>query len=100
MIETYGTLDTAAEDELHRLLGQEHLQEVTQMLTVYEERSIVIGKRDALLKLLRLKFGEVLEAMVTKIQALNTEAELDILLARVLSAHDLIDMGLHEAQER
>lgn len=99
IIETYVTLDTTEEDEFRRILGQEQLQEVTQMLTVYEERGILIGKRDVLLKQLRLKFGEVPEAIATQIQTLKTEAELDTFLERVLSAQNFAEMGFHEVKE-
>ena len=64
------------------------------MLTVYEERGIIKGKRDALLKLLRFKFGDVPETASAKVQAIDTEAELDALLERVLQAMTLAEMGL------
>jgi hypothetical protein len=67
---------------------------VTQILTIYEERGIIKGKRDALLKLLRFKFGDVPEAAAAKVQAIGTEAELDALLERVLQANTLADMDL------
>lgn len=99
IIETYVTLDTTEEDAFRRLLGQEQLQEVTQMLTVYEERGILMGKRDMLLKQLQFKFGALPEDIVAKVQALSTEAELDRLSERLLSAQDLADLGFSAAQE-
>jgi hypothetical protein len=77
-----------------RLLGQQELQGVTEMLTVYEERGILKGKRDALLMQLRIKFGDLPEAVVARVQTLDTEAVLDVLLERVLRAATLEDMGL------
>ena len=64
------------------------------MLTIYEERGIIKGKRDALLKLLRFKFGDLPEAVAAKVQAIDTEAALDELFERVLGAEALDDTGL------
>ncbi|MGH8066228.1 MAG: Rpn family recombination-promoting nuclease/putative transposase [Candidatus Entotheonellia bacterium] len=94
IIETYMRLSETEDEEFRRLIRQEELQEVTQMLTIYEERGIIKGKRDALLKQLRFKFGDVPEAVAAKVQAIDTEAELDALLERVLQANTLADMGL------
>jgi hypothetical protein len=87
-------LSETEEEEFRRLIRREELQEVTQMLTIYEERGISKGKRDALLKQLRFKFGDVPEAVSAKVQVIDTEAELDTLLERVLQANTLADMGL------
>jgi hypothetical protein len=94
IIETYMRLSETEEEEFRRLIRQEELQEVTHMLTIYEERGIIKGKRDALLKQLRFKFGDVPEAVAAKVQAIDTEAALDALLERVLQATTLADMGL------
>lgn len=68
------------------------------MTNIYEERGIekglVVGKRDSLRKLLALRFGVLPQETETRLQALNTEAELDALLERVLTAPTLQDMGL------
>jgi hypothetical protein len=90
----FRTLGETDEQEFRRLIRWEELQEVTHMPTVYEERGIIKGKRDALLKLLRFKFGDVPEAVAAKVQAIDTEAELDTLLERVLQATTIADMGL------
>jgi hypothetical protein len=94
IIETYMRLSETEEEEFRRLIRREELQEVTHMLTIYEERGIIKGKRDALLKQLRFKFGDVPEAVAAKVQAIDMEAELDVLLERVLQANTLADMGL------
>jgi hypothetical protein len=94
IIETYMRLSETEEEEFRRLIRREELQEVTNMLTIYEERGIIKGKRDALLKLLCFKFADVPEAVAAKVQAIDTEAELDALLERVLQAKTLADMGL------
>ncbi len=67
------------------------------MLTVYEERGILRGKRDTLLRLLRRKFGELPESVLARVQAIQTEAELDRLSERILDAGSLEEMGLTEA---
>ena len=64
------------------------------MLTIYEERGIIKGKRHALLKQLRFKFGNVPKAVSAKVQVIDNEAELDTLLERMLQANTLVGMGL------
>jgi hypothetical protein len=66
------------------------------MLTVYEERGIVKGKRDALLKLMRAKFQELPENAVVRIQGIESEAHLDQLLERVLTAASVEEMQLDQ----
>jgi hypothetical protein len=94
LVETYMTLSTREENDFRRILRQEELQGVTEMLTVYEERGIIKGKREALLMQLRIKFGDLPEAVVARVQTIDTEAALDALLERVLRATTLGDMGL------
>jgi hypothetical protein len=80
IIETYMRFSETEEEEFRRLIRREELQEVTHMLTIYEECGIIKGKRDALIKLLRFKFNDVPEAVAGKVQAIDTEAELDALI--------------------
>jgi hypothetical protein len=94
IIEVYMRLSETEEEEFRRLIRREESQEVTQMLTIYEERGIIKGKRDALLKPLRFKFGDVPEAVSAKVQVIDTEAEMDTQLERVLQDNTLADMGL------
>jgi len=75
------------------------LQGVTEILTIYEERGIIKGKRDALLIQLRIKFGDLPEAVVARVQTIDTEAALDALLERVLRATTLGDMGLAQGTD-
>ena len=100
VIETYLKLNEAEEEEFRRIIRQEEMGEVRQLLTVYEERGImkgiVQGKRDSLMRLLRLKFGNLPENVVSKIQAIEDEAELNALVERVLTADSLKEMGLEE----
>jgi hypothetical protein len=93
IIETYMRLSETEEEKFRRFIRREELQEVTYMLTIYEERGIIKGKRDALLKLFRFKFGDVPEAVAAKVQAIDTEADMDALSERLLQATMLADMG-------
>jgi hypothetical protein len=87
-------LNAEEQEEFQRLLGQPEFVEVRQMITTYQQRGIEQGKRDALLRLARRKFGELPENVVAKIEAVTAEAELDALLERVLTAASLSEMGL------
>ena len=57
------------------------------------EEGILIGKRGAVLKLLRLKFRELPPFVETSVQKLSTEAELDALFEHTVSANTLQDVG-------
>lgn len=100
-VETYLNLSEADDAELRRLLLQ-NASEVQEMISVYEERGVVRGieqgvvrgKQDSLLRLLALKFGPLPEAIMTRIQTVNNADELDALTDRVLFATSLTDMGL------
>jgi hypothetical protein len=98
LIETYMPLNAEQEAEFAQLLGQEEAQEVRRMITVYEERGIAKGitqgKREMLLHQMRLKFGELPEPILTKVEAIATETELDALSERILTANSLEEMGL------
>jgi hypothetical protein len=55
----------------------------------------VRGKREALLRLLSLKFGPLPEEVTARVQAIELE-ELDACLDRILFANSLAEMGLEE----
>jgi hypothetical protein len=112
-VETYLRLDEKEQALYEELVAQPEQKEVKEMLTVYEERGIAIGeqrgiaigeqrgiaigtvrgKRDATLRVLRKKFGTLPKAVEARIQAMETEAELDALLDAVLTAQSLDDLG-------
>lgn len=116
IIETYLTLDAEEEAEFRRLVAQPEFEEVKQMITVYEQRGIeqgivqgveqgiaqgvgqgiVRGKRDTLLRQLRRKFGELPESLVARVEAVETEVELDTLLDQVLTAASPNEMRLSQ----
>jgi hypothetical protein len=66
LAETYLPLSPSEDHEPRRELGQQEFEEVREMLIVYEERGILKGKRDALLRLMRHKFGAVPDDVVTR----------------------------------
>ena len=80
------------------LIGHDEAREVRVMLTIYEERGIVKGKRDLVLRQLRHKFGELPERITSIVQAKQTEAELDALFDRVLDAHSLGEVEMQSDQ--
>ena len=73
------------ENEFRRLLAIE-CKEISDMLFVYEERGILRGKREMLLKLMRRKFGTLPESVEASIRAVKVAAELDRLAERMLDA--------------
>lgn len=94
LIETYLPLSAEEEAEFQGIVGRPEFEGAKQMITVYEQRGIIQGKRDTLLRLLRRKFGELPQDSVTKIESITAEAELDTLLERVLTAASLGEMKL------
>ena len=102
IVETYLPLSEEEQGRFRELLAQSGSEETNQMISVYEERGIakglqqgiVGGKRDMMLKLLRLKFGTLPQNVEAKVQALTAETELDTLSERVLTANSLQEMGL------
>ena len=54
-----------------------------------EARGIVRAKRDAILKLMRAKFGNVSASAVRRVRAMRSIRRLDVLLERVLFAESV-----------
>ena len=106
IVETYLALDKKEQQEFRDLVEREPNLEVKEMLTIYEERGIakgieqgieqgiLKGKRDAALRLLRLKFGGVPDATASTVQSIETEGDLDGLIDRIMSAQSLDELGL------
>jgi len=57
-----------------------------------EAQGMVKGKQDAILRLLRLKFGDLPPAIVRRVQAVRTVERLDNLLEQVWAANSLKDI--------
>ncbi len=58
------------------------------------EKGLVEGKREALLRLLANKFGQLSEEVTAQVRALESAEELDVYLDRVLTASTLGEMQL------
>lgn len=101
LIETYLPLNPSEQSEFEALAAQEGsvLQEDEEIAVkslpttieevykrVAEDRSMLNGKRAALLRQVHLKFGDVPPDLAEKIDAARFEEELDPLLDRVLTA--------------
>lgn len=103
-VETYLRLDAREQALYEELVAQPEQKEVEEMLTVYEERGIAIGivrgKRETALRQLRKKFGALPRTVEARIQAMETEAELDALLDAILTARSLEDLGLKLKRKR
>ena len=112
LIETYLTLDTAEQEQFEQLLQTPEATEARQMISIYEmrgreagreegrEEGILIGKRENILTLLRLKFGALPQRIESNVGQLPTQAELDALFARVLAANSLQETGLDAVIEQ
>lgn len=106
--ETYLPLGPREQTELRQLLGEPQFEEVRQVTTMFErwgiekgieqgiEQGVVRGKRDTLLRLARRKFGVLPPNVVTRIEATAAEAQLDVLLDRVLTAASPSDLLRNE----
>jgi hypothetical protein len=102
VIETYLELSDTESEEFRELIGREDLEDVREMLTVYEERGIARGrvegtlsaKRELVLRAARLKFGPLPEAVEARVAALAREEELNACHDRVILAATLAETGL------
>ena len=100
IIETYTKLTEEEEEQFQQMLEQPEAKEAKQMISVYEmrgreagrEEGFLIGKRDTLLRLLRLRFGAVSEAVEARIEAITSSDTLDALLDQALTASALQDI--------
>lgn len=57
------------------------------------------GKRDTAVMQLRLKFGDLPERVEERVQAMETQAELDRLLKAILDAQSLDDWGFNKGRK-
>jgi len=97
-VETYLRLDTGEQQLFDELVQQAPYEEVTVMRSVYEIEGEKRGKRDAVLRLLRRKFGALPEPVEAHVGALESEAELDTLLDAILDARALADLGFRDGR--
>ena len=92
VIEKYLPLSVSEQAELDVLLNQGNESEVRDMVMIYEIR----GQHKMLLRLLRQKFGELPQAVIAKIQSMESEDDLEKLSIRLLNATSLAELGLLE----
>jgi len=116
LVETYTELSPAEQAEFQQQLREESSEEDQGMLTyetklkmklaeqLEEEfrvreaqlkvRWVIETKRDTLLRQLQEKFGALLEGARARVASLESEADLDRLLSRVVKAQSLAELGL------
>jgi predicted transposase YdaD len=97
LIESYFTLNTEEKESFRNLLEQKGFQEVKEMQVTWADRMQLEGKRNALLRQLSLKFGQLPEEVKARVQAIESPEELDAYLDRILFANSLAEMGLERA---
>ncbi|NCO36860.1 MAG: hypothetical protein AUJ92_04060 [Armatimonadetes bacterium CG2_30_59_28] len=93
-IENHLVLDREEADLYNQIVNALEFQEVSEMLTVYEERGIkigreesrLLGKREDLLRVLRKRFGEVKTAVSDKVAVTTSLDRLNTWLDRSLDA--------------
>ena len=89
------------ESGFQRLLDGEEYQEVREMRETYfdklEQRGVVKGMQNILFQLLQTKFGSLPQAVVDKIQKIESESDLTELAKKVVTASSLAELGLNKA---
>ena len=84
------------EADFQRLLEQEEYQEVKEMRETYfdklERQGVVKGMQNILSQLLQTKFGSLSQAVVGRIQAIESENELTELAKKVVMASSLSEL--------
>ncbi len=114
VVETYFELDEEETERFRQFLSEKGYREVEEMEVTWADKmmekgreqgreegreqglkaGVIEGKRETLLHLLTAKFGSVSEETRSRVQALDSVAELDAYLERLLTAKSIGDMGL------
>jgi predicted transposase YdaD len=102
VVETYFKLGDEKKEELLRLLATEEYRNMQDTeMTYFDElekrgrqKGREEGKRETLLRLLTAKFGPLSEAVVLRVNAIQSGSELDSYLERLLTARSLDELGL------
>jgi hypothetical protein len=103
IVNTHFVLRDAERDKIERAFSQERYREVREMQMTWAEKvekkgraeGMLEGRREALLRL-TTKFGPLPEEITSKVRAIQSLAELDLCLDRVLVATSLRDMDLED----
>jgi len=102
IIETYCELSDEQNERYLRLLSREEYRKVQdleltwadKLLREGEEKGMLNGKRDTLVRQLTQKFGPLPEPVTARVEAYESVDELDACLERILTANSLEEMGL------
>jgi len=98
LIETYFALKAEEKEVFNRFIAQPEFREVRIMQVTWADRmkleGEVRGKRETLLRLLSLKFGQLPEEVRARVQAIESPEELDVYIDRFVFANSLAEMGL------
>ena len=93
VIDWYLLLSDTEQQEFQEIIQRQELRETRQMMTTYEERGLLRGKKDAALRIARVRFGADAERLAARIQAVETEADVDALIDHLLAAASLEELG-------
>ena len=97
-VETYFPLGPHEAEAFKRLLLREEFREVPEMQVTWADRmreeGAVEAKRETLLRQLTRKFGPLPEGVTARVNALQSTAELDTYLDRLVTAGSLEEMQL------
>lgn len=101
-VEIYLPLSQSEQQLFDDLTRQSDYREVTEMKSIYEiqgeargeARGRALGERKAALFLLQQKFGELPEFVEKRVQMMESEAEINALLAGILQAQSLNELNL------
>ena len=102
IIETYCELSDEQNERYQRLIARKEYRKVQdleltwadKLLREGEEKGMLNGKRDTLLRQLTQKFGPLPEPVTERVEAYESVDELDACLERILMANSLVEMGL------
>jgi predicted transposase/invertase (TIGR01784 family) len=106
VVETYFELDVEETERFRQFLSTKGYRKVEKMQVTWADKmmeqgreqglkaGVIEGKRETLLRQLIAKFGSVSEEARSRVQALESAAELDAYLELVLKAESIDDMGL------
>lgn len=110
VLETYLPLEDEEQEELDRMIAAPEGEEIRAMISVYELRARELGreegreqgrevgreegKRDALLLLIRHRFGEPTETARRRVESITDRSELDRLIALAATASSLDELDL------
>lgn len=104
IIETYFELSDDEQRRFERLLSRKEFRIVQEVKETWLDRArtegrqagVIEGKRETLLRQLSAKFGSLRPDTIAKVAAVQSAAELDAYLERVITAGSLQDVGLED----